>query len=61
MKQIKWKRLLKNAFADGLEKAIELAIVAVVLGLTMKLMVVALSAVTLGSVVTTATKLKFFE
>jgi len=59
--EIQWKQLLKKAVEDGLMKAVELAVLAIIFGLTMKLMVVALSAVTVSSMVTTATKLKFLE
>ena len=59
-KKIDWKRLVARSIEDGMKKGIELIIIAVLLGATFKLLVTAIPAVVLGSVIAKLAKIKIF-
>ncbi|MBW2978272.1 hypothetical protein KY331_05485 [Candidatus Woesearchaeota archaeon] len=56
--KIEWKRLLSKALEDGIKKAIELILIALIVGASIKLILVAVPAVTLGAVIAKLAKLR---
>jgi len=60
-KKIDWNRLLRKAVEDGIKKAIELLILAIVAGAAIKLVIAAVPAVALGAVVAKVIKVKFLD
>lgn len=60
-KKIEWKRLLKKAFEDGIKKAIELSIIAIIVGAALKIIMITVPAVTFGSVIAKIIKIKFMD
>ncbi|MFH1452064.1 MAG: hypothetical protein ABIF88_02730 [archaeon] len=55
------KRLLLKATEDGLKKAIELVIIGIVIGLSIKLIVITIGSVMFGSVVAKTFKLNLLK
>lgn len=60
-KKIDWKRMLLKAAEDGIKKAIELTILALLVGVTIKTVLVAVPAVTMGAVIAKTVKIKMLE
>jgi hypothetical protein len=60
-KKINWKKLMAKGFEDAIKKAVELLILALLLGATLKLILIAVPAVSLGAIVSKICKITFFD
>ena len=60
-KKIDWNRLLRKAVEDGIKKAIEVLILAIIAGVALKLIIAAVPAVALGAVVAKIVKVKLLD
>lgn len=61
MKKILWKKLLVKAAEEAIKKTIELLVLALALGITARLIFVAVPAIIAGSVVAKVTKITLLE
>jgi len=59
--KICWKRLLVKALEDAIKKTIEIVILALVLGVTIKMIMIVVPAVSLGSIIAKLIKIKIAE
>lgn len=60
-KKISWKRLLVKASEDAIKKAVELTVLALILGTAVKVILVAVPAISLGSILAKLFKLVCLE
>lgn len=56
-KAIDWKRLALKSVEDGIKKAIELALIALIVGASMKLVLAAIPGVMLGAIIAKLVKI----
>ena len=57
-RKIDWKRMLKKAAEDGIKKAVELIALGIALGVAYRMIIVAVPAVAVGTVVAKVVKVK---
>jgi len=60
-KKINWKKLLIKGVEEGIKKTIELIVLAIILGATLKLIMVVVPAVAFGAVIAKFAKINFLE
>ena len=61
VRKIDWKRLFVKGVEDGLKKAVELSILAILIGMAAKMILLTVPAVTLGSVAAKIVKVKLVD
>ncbi len=61
VKKIKWKSLFIKAIEDALKKSVELIILALLLGIAIKIILMTVPAVTIATIISKIVKIKLFE
>jgi len=60
-RKIRWRKLLKKAAEDGLRKTVELLILAIIAGVALRLVLVAVPAFVGGTIAAKLIRVKFFD